>query len=69
MTLGGHQHDPGSPDVFLQAVTIGDDRKQPLAVTLGHGDTDSGSHALDSHVSPRRGNPSLVGILPSGFIH
>jgi len=57
VTIGGQQHDLGTPDLLLRAVAIGNDGEQPFAVLAGQVDTDPGAHALDSHAAPRQRNP------------
>jgi hypothetical protein len=39
VTIGGQQHDLGTPDVLLRAVAIGNDGEQPFAVLAGQVDT------------------------------
>ena len=67
VAVGRHQHDPGTPNVLLRAVALGDDGEQPLTIVACHVDADFGAHALASHNGPRRA--ISFRMLPLGFIH
>jgi hypothetical protein len=66
-TVGARQDDPGSPDVFLRAVAVVDDRLNALAVSRIEVDSDASTHPSDSHDAARQGIPNRT--LPSASIH
>ena len=48
-TIGGQQHDPRAPHMFLGAVPIRDDRFKTSTIGGFHIDGDPGAHPADSH--------------------
>ena len=65
--IGGQQHDPRAPYMFLRAVPIRDDGFKTSTIGGFHIDGDPGAHPTDSHDCEHTG--IRYRTLPSDFIH
>jgi len=66
--IGRGQHDPGAPNMLLQAVAVINDRPQSLTISWAQMDDNASAHPADSHDAARNPNPdSFVPINPPAF--
>lgn len=73
-TIGGGQHDPGSPNVLLRAVPIRHDRLEAIAIRRACIEGGTGAHPRDSYQSSPRGsqigiNRQILSTSVDGFPH
>jgi hypothetical protein len=65
--IGGGQHDPGAPDVFLGAIAVRHNGFEAIAFSSAYFDDNPGAHPQDSHAKPPTG--IHIRTQPSRSIH